>query len=346
MAMGTKRNQIPHDKLKLVSDDADMKPKYGNRFSLGVCTVCLSILLTTIFTLYGCNYFYSSADDAVIVVGSTQLDSDTLKKEARFISSELAIPFQGESRVKEKLIERVIDHYLVLEFGKKNGILISQREFEENLREIKEPYSEETFKEALLEGYISEEQWELRFRESLLVRKICAEFMEKVPSPSHEETELFFEKNLDRFGGREEVRFLQIVTQTEEDAIDLRGRIQRGEDFMNLARKYSITPEAQQGGCVDWIDREHLDPDLQEAFSSLTPGQLGPVIKTPFGYHVVRLLDTRTTDKERLEDVYPEVKAVLTQNRRNRFYANWLKELRSQFPVRVNQELLKQVEFS
>ena len=128
--------------------------------------------------------------------------------------------------------------------------------------------------------------------------------------------------------------------------MDLHGRIQRGEDFMNLAREYSITPEAQQGGSVGWINREHLDQALREALSTLTPGQLGPVVKTPFGYHVVRLLDTRTADQEKFEDVYPEVMTVLTQNKRNHFYANWLKELRSQFQIRVNQELLKQVEFS
>ena len=324
----------------------DMKPEYRNCFSLRVWNACLSILLITILALYGCSYFHSTDDNAVIVVGSTHLDSDTLKKDVRFICSELPIPFQGESRIKEKLIDRVIDHYLVLEFGKKNGIVISQQEFEENLVDIKRQYSEEPFREALLQAYISEEQWELRFRESLLIRKICAKSMEKVPAPSYEETKRFFEKNQGRFGGREKIRFLQVVTRTKEDAMDLHGRIQRGEDFMNLAREYSITPEAQQGGSVGWINREHLDQALQEALSTLTPGQLGPVVKTPFGYHVVRLLDTRTADQEKFEDVYPEVMTVLTQNKRNHFYANWLKELRSQFQIRVNQELLKQVEFS
>ena len=324
----------------------DMKRKHGNWFGLGMWNACLGILLMTVFVLYGCNYLYPTADNAVVVVGSTQLDSDTLKKDARFICSELAIPLQGESRIKEKLIERVIDHYLVLEYGKKKGIHISQREFEENLREIKKQYSEESFKEALLEAYVSEEQWELRFRENLLIRKICAKFMEKVPSPTHEETKRFFEKNRDRFGGRDMIRFLQIVTRTKKEAMDLHERIQRGEDFMTLAKEYSITPEAQQGGSVDWIDREHLDPALQEALSNLSDGQLGPVVKTSFGYHVVRLLDTRTADQEKLEDVYPQVITVLTQNKRNRFYANWLRELRSQFQIRINQELLKQVEFS
>ncbi len=321
----------------------DTKPEYKNRVRLGVC---LSILLTSILTLYGCNFFYPTDDNAVIVVGSTQLDSEALKNDVRFICSELTIPSQGESRVKEKLIERVIDHHLVLEFGKKNGILITQQEFEENLREIKKQYSEETFKEALLEAYVSEEQWERRFRESLLIQKIYTNLMEKLPPPSHAEMERFFVKNRARFGSHEEIRFLQIVTRTKKDAMDIHGRIQRGEDFMNLAGKYSITPEAQQGGCVDWIDRQHLDPALQRAFSTLTQGQLGPVVKTSLGYHVLRLLNARTAYPKKLEDVYPEVMTILTQNKRNRFYANWLKELRSQFSIRVNQELLKQMEFS
>ena len=129
---------------------------------------------------------------------------------------------------------------------------ISQKEFEENLREIKRQYSEETFREALLEAYVSEEQWERRFRESLLIRKIYTKLMEKLPSPSHEETERFFEKNKDRFGGREEIRFLQIVTRTKEDAMDLQGRIQRGEDFTNLARRIFHNTRSTAGG-VAWV---------------------------------------------------------------------------------------------
>ncbi|MCJ7809651.1 MAG: hypothetical protein MUP26_05235, partial [Desulfobulbaceae bacterium] len=68
----------------------DMKPEYRNCFSLRVWNACLSILLITILALYGCSYFHSTDDNAVIVVGSTQLDSDTLKKDVRFICSELA----------------------------------------------------------------------------------------------------------------------------------------------------------------------------------------------------------------------------------------------------------------
>lgn len=227
-----------------------MKPEYRNRFSLRKWNARLGILLTTILALCGCSYFNSTADEAVIVVGSTHLDSDTLKMDVKFICAELEIPFQWDSRIQEKLIDRVIDHYLILEFGKKNGIAISQQEFEETLEEIKSQYGEESFREALLQAYVNEGQWETRFRESLLIRRICAKAMEKVPEPGYEEAKRFFEENRDRFEGREQIRFLQIVTRTEEEAIDLHERIQRGEDFTDLARKYSIAPEGPQGGCV------------------------------------------------------------------------------------------------
>ena len=228
-----------------------MESAYKTWFRPAMWGACCFILLITNLSLNACSFFHSTADNAVIVVGSTHLDSDTLKKDVRFICSESALPFQGESRIKEKLIDRVIDHYLVLEFGKKNGIAISQQEFEENLREIKRQYSDETFREAMLQAYVSKEQWELRFRESLLIRKICTGYMKKVPPPTHEEKKRFFEKNQDRFTGY-----------------------------------------------------------------------------------------------EKLEDAYPEITSLLTRRKRNSFYTNWLKELRPQFQIRVNQELLKQVEFS
>ncbi len=230
------------------------KTEFGIRFRHTMWKACVSILLITALGPHGCEYSSYPIDNTIIVVGSKTLDSVALQKDVKFICSELTIPFHDESRVKEKLIDRVIDYYLVLEFGKKNGIRVSQQELEEKIEEIRGHYGEESFSEALLQAYISEEQWTTRFRDSLLVQKICAKSMESVPAPTYKEAKEFFEENPHRFKGA----------------------------------------------------------DDQEAF----------------------------------EDVFSEVMTALTHIKRDRFYAHWLKELRSQFEVRINQELLKQVDFS
>lgn len=87
------------------------------------------------------------------------------------------------------------------------------------------------------------------------------------------------------------MRARQIVVSSEEEAIEVRGEIRDGGDFVRLARERSIDATAAKGGDLGFFDKGELDSEAEEAIRKLAPGEISPVVKTPGGYSIFQRLD-------------------------------------------------------
>lgn len=83
-------------------------------------------------------------------------------------------------------------------------------------------------------------------------------------------------------------------TKAQERAQDLRKRIEAGEDFASLAKKFSDDPgSGPQGGDLGFVKRGTFVPEFEAMAYKLEPNQLSPVIETDFGFHVIQLIERR-----------------------------------------------------
>lgn len=83
-----------------------------------------------------------------------------------------------------------------------------------------------------------------------------------------------------------------------EQAASLRERAQNGEDFAALAAEYSNAPEALQGGDLGWRPIDSIPTLFVDALSALKPGQLSPVLRSPAGFHLLKMVDRRGASNE------------------------------------------------
>ena len=84
----------------------------------------------------------------------------------------------------------------------------------------------------------------------------------------------------------------------EQQANSLRDRIQAGEDFAVLAAEYSNAPEALQGGDLGWRPIDSIPTLFVDALSALEPGQVSPVLRSPAGFHLLKVVDRRGASSE------------------------------------------------
>jgi peptidyl-prolyl cis-trans isomerase SurA len=137
------------------------------------------------------------------------------------------------------------------------------------------------------------------------------------------------------------VRTSEVVSESEarRRLADLRDRIVNGgADFAELARVHSDdASNAGRGGELDWVYPGDTVPDFERALQELQPGELSQPVKTPFGYHLIQVLERRAADASQ-ERRRLEARKVLRERKSEESYQEWLRQLRDQVYVELRLE--------
>jgi peptidyl-prolyl cis-trans isomerase SurA len=129
---------------------------------------------------------------------------------------------------------------------------------------------------------------------------------------------------------------------SEDDArrrlLDLRERITRGgADFAELARLHSEDGSAARGGDLGWLYPGDTVPDFERAMDALKPGELSQPVQTPFGWHLIEVLDRRKADMS-ADRLRLRARQVLRERKSEEAYQEWLRQLRDQTYVELRLE--------
>lgn len=87
------------------------------------------------------------------------------------------------------------------------------------------------------------------------------------------------------------VHCAHILVEKLSLAQELKARITRGESFANLAKQYSIDGSKRRGGDLGFFGRGMMVPEFEKTAFALEKGQVSDIVKTQFGYHIIKRLD-------------------------------------------------------
>ena len=126
------------------------------------------------------------------------------------------------------------------------------------------------------------------------------------------EIERAYNNNIEQYSTPEQVRASHILLKTEgkDDAAvkakaeDLLKQARNGADFAELAKKYSEDEgSAKNGGDLDYFGRGRMVPEFDQAVFAMQPGQISDLVKTQYGYHIIKLVDKKTATTRPLPEV-------------------------------------------
>ncbi|RIK98027.1 MAG: molecular chaperone SurA [Burkholderiales bacterium] len=119
---------------------------------------------------------------------------------------------------------------------------------------------------------------------------------------------------------------------SEDEAVrrlrEIKQRIEAGAgDFAELARQYSMDGSAGRGGDLGWVYPGDTVPEFERAMNALSPGQLSDPVRTPFGVHLIQVVERRTNESspDRLRQ---QARQALRERRIEENYEDWLRQLR------------------
>ncbi len=288
-----------------------------------------------------CELFERPAEKVPLTVGSRKITLEELKAQRKRVA--LGLDGTGKESL-DSFVEGVVDHYLILEYGKEQGLSVSDEELESAVREIKKDYAEKDFQDLLLKGYIDYGEWKEGLREQLLVKKITSKASVASPPISIEDIKAYYDTHLEEFRRPAMVRFRQIVTRTREEADSLQKRLLQGGDMAATVAESSKVPASAGSSEPGWFAKGDLDESIEKVVFSLPVGKVSGVVETPYGFHIFEVLGRKPEGVRSFHEAMREIESRLLSERLEAFYSEWLLGLRKAIPVKINQELLKELE--
>ncbi|MFZ1947434.1 MAG: peptidyl-prolyl cis-trans isomerase [bacterium] len=180
-----------------------------------------------------------------------------------------------------------------------------------------------------------------RTRRDMLIREYYDKVVEAKSNPSDAEVEEYYAANTKEFVVPENVTARHILVKTRDEAARLRGQIERGTDFADLAGKYSLDASSktaggliggpiQRGGTVKGLGAL---PELVAAAFDLKEGELSQPIKTGKGFHLVRVEKRVAESTKSLEEAKPDIVAKLQYSKRKTVREETISQLKSKYKV-------------
>lgn len=105
-----------------------------------------------------------------------------------------------------------------------------------------------------------------------------------------------------------------ILVETEEEAKALVTELEAGGNFAELAKTKSTGPSGPRGGALGWFGAGQMVPAFEEAVKVMDTGAISAPVQTQFGWHVIKLNETRTKDAPKVEDVREELEQQVRMN--------------------------------
>ena len=240
------------------------------------------------------------------------------------------VPPDKRDEVLRGVLDQLVAYHLLAQESRARKLAIPDTEVDARLADIRKSFpTEDAFKQGIAAQGLTLDQLKIQAKTSLEVAKVVeTEVNSKVAVPDPE-IKTFYDSNLDRFKQGDSVHAAHILiglpqnptpeqkTAAKAKANTVLKTIKAGGDFATLARANSSDQgSAQNGGDLGFFPKGQMTPAFEEAAFKQKPGTLSPVVETPFGFHVIKVMERRAPRTAPFAEVSGQIKDFLTQGQR------------------------------
>jgi peptidyl-prolyl cis-trans isomerase C len=181
------------------------------------------------------------------------------------------------------------------------------------------------------------------FKRAMVIDALLEEVLRKKAEVSENEIGQYYKENKDLFTEPLEVKIRHIFVASEPALKEVLMKLSKGESFEKLAATYNVDPSRGDGGNLGYIRRGQLAPSFasfeEAAFSLRKRGEISEVVKTPYGYHLIRLEDSKGKFERPLDQVKEKIRFFLQTKKRQDAYLQYVKEAKSRAKIVINEKL-------
>ncbi len=251
---------------------------------------------------------------------------------------------EKKEELKEIVLANMIDEKLMDQEVRRRGLELEDAEVDAEIHRLTGPYARDDLTRSASMSHRTLQQWRVEFRrrmlhENLIVREVVARIR-----VTQREMRAYYERNRKQFETQEQVRVRHIAVGSRSDYRKLVRALRRDADFVELVRKYSVTPDRARDGDLGFVERGVLPPEFDQVIFKLTRvGSINPTnkpVKTQIGYHLFRLEGRKPSANLTFKEAMPLIRKILTERKQPVAFQTWIQGLRDRATIRINRQLL------
>ncbi|HXC93098.1 MAG TPA: peptidylprolyl isomerase [Geobacteraceae bacterium] len=270
--------------------------------------------------LFGCNGKKDTAakneakpTGAVLAeVSGTNITVDSFKKEIDSLPPYLK-PMADSADGKKEMLETMIIRELILQDAAKDGI--------ENTPAVKEKL-DELKKRLVVEAYLKKK-------------------VEEQSKVSDDEMKKFYDQNKDKFKTADQVKASHILVKSDKEANDVLAQLKAGGNFEELAKKLSTDGAAAKGGDLGWFSKGSMIPEFEKVAFAMKEGETSGIVKTKFGYHIIKLTGKRAAGQRTFEEVKDQIKTAILPGKQQEVFQKLKDDLKKSGKFTIKEDVLK-----
>ena len=169
---------------------------------------------------------------------------------------------------------------------------------------------------AVKEGIADTEEYKRRLALYQAKALRDAYFFQKIrPMVTEEEIKKVYDEEAAKLQQTERVRARMILVATEKEAQDIEKMLADGQNFEDLAKKYSLDGSKDYGGDLGYFTSAEMVPEFSKAVFALKVGETSQPVKTDFGWHIIRLEDRKLGAAQPYDQVKQAIRNVLLRQK-------------------------------
>ena len=154
----------------------------------------------------------------------------------------------------------------------------------------------------------------------------------------------YYEAHKGEFKTQELWRASHILVSTEQEARDILDSLSRGAAFEIIAREKSMDATASRGGDIGFFRVGQLVPEFEKACLKLDIGQTSDVVRTQFGYHIIKLTDKKEAGVEDFDKAKGKIENALKKQQRIELFDKLVVNQKDKYGVEVNEDVLNEID--
>jgi peptidyl-prolyl cis-trans isomerase SurA len=251
--------------------------------------------------------------------------------------------------IRQKVLEKLIEEKLIDQEVKKLGIKVASKEVDAALEDVKRRNSatQEEMENALAKEGMTLDAFKKQIEKRLQGMKLINSFVKAEIKADDKTLRDFYQNNIDRYKSDESFRpshilFVVPKEAASEEVREIRkkcqkvlDKIEKGEDFGEMAFIYSEDSSSKDKGDLGYFKKGELLPALEKETLHLQIGGVSGIIRTEFGFHLIKLLDRKGGGHLSFEEVMEKVKADYYEKEMEKAYKEFLITLKGKSIIEI-----------